>query len=257
MNRTHSFGIFVLGLLLLVGLLGCDQRPAVPTIAPEPTQPVVVIVVTATSQPTLAPTKAPEATITPIPTLTPVVTQTVTATVAATAVAQVTRPPASPAAVQPTAEQPTASAPPTVAAPTNFAAPLVFAPEGLAFRDGDTVKFIFASAGPLASDQCYRFDMTLGHPTDAGGAGDWWVGLCGNQSNAGDRLEFDLKPGRFRDEANYGTLLVNAEEFIPPTPNYVMKWFVSVVKVDAVDTLKPNVEALSPASGSLQNTFFR
>lgn len=262
MNRTHFFGLMVLLVISAFALFGCQQRPAVPTTAPEATEPVVVVVVTATSQPTLAPSITPEPTITTLPTLTPVVTQTVTGTVkAGTPVAAATRPAATkPAAQQPTAvaQQPTTSAPPTTSAQTSFQAPLVSGPEGKAFRDGDSVKFEFTSVGHLAPDQCYRFDMTLGNPTGPGGVGDYWIGLCGDQSNPGDHLAFDLKPGRFRTEANYGTLLVSADSVIPPTPQYTMQWFVTVVKmVDNTDTVHPKVESISPASASLQNSFFR
>lgn len=258
MNRSHWFGLIVL-LISVIALPGCQQRPAVPTVAFEPTDPVVVIVVTATSQPTLQPTATSAATITPIAVFTSVVTGTVTttATVGATAVAQATRPPATAAVQQPTAEA-TVQVPPTVSVPTNFAAPAVFAPEGTRFSDGNTIKFEFASVGQLAADQCYRIDMTLGNPTGPGGVGDYWVGLCGDQSNAGDRLVFQVKPGRFRDEANYGTLLVSADEIIPATPEYTMQWFVTVVqRTDVTDPIHPTVQALSPASVSLQNSFFR
>lgn len=258
MKRIHWSGVIVIGIVCMTALLGCQQRPAVPTVALEPTEPVVVIVVTATSLPTLAPTNTVAPTITPIPTLTSVVTQTVTATVRATTVAQATRPPATTTSAEPTQAATAESASPTTVAPSSFPAPVVFAPEGKAFRDGDTVAFEFASVGPLAADQCYRFDMTLGNPNGPGGVGDYWVGLCGDQSNAGDRLKFTLKPGRFRDEPNYGTLLVSADAVIPPTPQYTMQWHVSVVEmVDANDPIHPNVQALSPDSASLQNSFFR
>lgn len=258
MKRIHWSGIIVMGIAGMTALLGCQQRPAVPTVALAPTEPVVVIVVTATSLPTLAPTKTVAPTITPIPTLTPVVTQTVTATIRATTAAQATRPPATTTSAEPTQAATTESASPTVVPPSSFPAPLVFAPEEKSFRDGDTVNFEFGSVGPLATDQCYRFEMTLGNPSGPGGVGDYWVGLCGDQSSAGDRLKFTLKPGRFRDEPNYGTLLVSADAVIPPTPEYVMNWNVSVVKmVDANDPIHPNVQALSPASASLQNSFFR
>lgn len=262
MNRIHWLGFLLIGIVCITALWGCQPRPAVPTTAPEPTEPVVVIVVTATSQPTLAPTQTSEATITPIPTLTTEVTTTITSTLRATVRA-------TGAAVKPTsakattvAQQPTASAqatePPTSPVPSNFTAPMGFAPEDKAFRDGDAVKFEFSSVGPLAQDQCYRFDMTLGNPTGPGGVGDYWIALCGNQSNSGDRLAFNLKPGRFRDEPNYGTLLVSADSVIPPTPQYTMQWFVSVVRVlDASDPVHPKVEALSPTSAPLQNSFFR
>lgn len=264
MNRSHWFGLFVL-LVSVVALPGCQQRPAVPTIAFEPTDPVVVIVVTATSQPTIMPTVtsvASAATITPIQVLTSVITvtatTTTTTTTAPTRAPQATRPPATVGVQDQPTPEPTAEVPPTVPVPTNFAAPAAFLPEGTSFRDGDTVKFEFASVGPLAADQCYRVDMTLGNPTGPGGVGDYWVGLCGNQSNAGDRLIFQVKPGRFRDEANYGTLLISADEVIPPTPEYVMRWFVTVVQMtDATDPIHPTVQPLSPASISLQNTFFR
>lgn len=261
MKCTHGFGILILGFLCVVGLIGCDQRPAVPTIAPEPTQPVVVIVVTATSQPTLVPTKTTEPTITPIPTLTPIVSLPVTATVTATPAAFPTRPPATAAPVQPTAEQPTASAPSATAAPSSFPAPVLVAPVGKDFREGDTLKYEFTSVGPLASDQCYRLDMTLGNPTGPGGVGDWWVVLCGDQSAAGTPLAFDLKPGRFRDEPNYGSLLLSADDpaNMPPTPRYVMRVFMSVVRIidGTTDPIHPTVEALSPNSAGLESAFIK
>lgn len=266
MNRTHWLGYTIVSVLCLTVLLGCQQRPAVPTLPPQPTDPVIVVVVTATSQPTLMPTNTPPilATITPLPGLTAAVTRTVTATTTAavqptTASVQPTRAQSAQPTQPPTAP-PTESAPPTAVVQASFPPPSIFSPEGISFRDGDTVKFEFSSVGPLASDQCYRFDMTLGNPTGPGGVGDWWVpmSLCGNQANAGDRIVFDLKPGRFRDEPNYGTLLVSADAVIPPTPEYVMRWFVSVVRlVDTNDPVHPNVQAIGPNSSSLQNTFFR
>lgn len=258
MNRTLSFGLVSLIIVCLTVLLGCQQRPAVPTTAPQPTEPVVVVVVTATSQPTLAPTQTTEATITPLPSLTVAVTDTVTATLRATSVAKATRPPATTGAPKPTAAAQATNAPAVTAAPSNFPAPVAFAPEGKAFRDGDTVKFEFSSVGQLTSDQCYRFDMTLGNPTGPGGVGDYWVGLCGNQSSPGDRLIFNLKAGRFRDSPNYGTLLISADSVIPPTPQYTMRWTVSVVKVvNGADPVHPQVQGLSPASAALENSFFR
>lgn len=264
MNRTRGYGILIIGFLCVVGLMGCDQRPAVPTIAPEPTQPVVVIVVTATSQPTIAPTSTTEATITPIPTLTPIVTPSGPITVTATPVVQATRPPATAAAVQPTAEQPTGEqptvAPPIAVAPSSFPAPVLVAPQGKDFREVDTIKYEFTSVGPLAADQCYRLDMTLGNPDGPGGVGDWWAVLCGDQSAAGTPLFFDLKPARFRDEPNYGSLILSADDpaNMPPTPRYVMQVFMSVVRiVDGTDPIHPTVEALSPNSVALQNEFFK
>lgn len=256
MIRTLWTSRVLVGLLSVVALFGCQQRPtAVPTLAIAPTEPVVLVVVTATSQPTLAPTSTTEATITPIPTLTPQITATLTATVETKATAAPTQ-----AAVAPTADQ-TQSVPtvePTAPPPTNFGAPQAISPQGTAFRDGDTIKATFTSVGPLAPDQCYRVDVTLGNPTGPGGVGDYWVGMCGNQANAGDTLRFDIKPGRFRDEPNYGTLLVSADSVIPPTPEYVMNWYVTVVRMmDASDPVHPNVEALSAPSVPLQNTFFR
>lgn len=256
MNHKHWHGALLFGLLSMIVLLGCQQRPAVPTLAVEPTEPVVVVVVTATSQPTLAPTNTVEATITPMPTLTAQVTETITATLVATPTLAPTRAPAAPTAAQPTTEA--VAEPTTVSAPTTFAAPQAIAPKDTAFRDGDTLRFTFTSVGPLAANQCYRVEMTLGNPNGPGGVGDYWVGLCGDQSGAGSALRFDVKPARFRDEPNYGTLLVSAEEVIPPTPQYVMNWSVSVVNLlDATDPVHPQVQAISPASAQLQNTFFR
>lgn len=254
-TQMHWLGIFLMGMFVM-GLLGCQQRPPVPTVAIEPTEAVVVVVVTATSQPTLAPTPTAEVTITPMPTLTAQVTTTLTATL-------VTATPQAPtkAAVPPTVAQPTnepAAQPTTMTAPASFPAPQGVSPEDKAFRDGDTLRFDFTSVGPLAADQCYRLDMTLGNPTGPGGVGDYWVGLCGDQSAPASVLRFDVKPGRFRDAANYGTLLVSADSVIPPTPEYVMNWYVTVVKMlDASDPVHPQVQAISPASAPLQNTFFR
>lgn len=254
-TRMHWSGIFLMGLFVL-GLLGCQQRPAVPTVAIEPTEPVVVVVVTATSQPTLAPTPTSEVTITPMPTLTAQVTATLTATVATTPTRAPTKAAAAPTAAKPTNEP--AAQPTQSSAPAAFGAPQGISPEGVAFRDGDTLRFDFSSVGPLAADQCYRLDMTLGNPNGPGGVGDYWVGLCGDQSATGSSLRFDVKPGRFRDTANYGTLLVSADSVIPPTPQYVMNWYVTVVKMlDASDPVHPQVQAISPASAPLQNIFFR
>ncbi len=261
MIRTNLLGLGIVCLVCVIGLLGCQQRPAVPTVALEPTEPVVVIVVTATSQPTLALTDTPEASITPIPTLTEVVSATVSAA-PTTATRAPTRRPATAApkpttAPQATTAQPTANAPAPTAAPVSFAAPHAIAPEGVAFRDGDTIKFQFTSVGPLAGNQCYRIDATLSHPTGPGAVGDYWVGLCGDQSGAGSTLTFQVRPGRFRDAPNYGTLL-STTDTIPPTPQFNMTWTVTVVRiVDSSDPVHPKVEALSPASAPLQDTFFR
>ncbi|HZQ10453.1 MAG TPA: hypothetical protein VFD70_27990 [Anaerolineae bacterium] len=262
MIRMNLLGFGIACLVCVIGLLGCQQRPAVPTVALEPTEPVVVIVVTATSQPTLAPTDTPEPSITPIPTLTEAASTTVTATVRAAATRAPTRVPATATtkpttAAQPTAAQPTANAPAPTAAPSRFAAPRAVAPEGVAFRDGDTIKFQFTSVGQLAGDQCYRIDATLSHPTGPGAVGDYWVGLCGDQSGAGSVLTFQVRPGRFRDAPNYGTLLSTTDS-IPPTPQFNLTWTVTVVRVvDSSDPIHPKVEALSPASASLQDSFFR
>jgi hypothetical protein len=258
MKRSHSTGLFVVGLGCLFVLLGCQQRPAVPTVALEPTEPVVVIVVTATSQPTLPPTNTVPASITPLPALTPVVTTTVTATVRATATRVATRPLQATTVPKTTAAGATPNPPGPTAPPSNFAAPKGIAPEGKTFRDGDTINFQFTSAGQLAADECYRLDMTLTHPSGPGGVADWWTGLCGNSSPAGAAVTFPVKPGRFRDQPNYGTLLIDADREIPPTPIYVMQWVVSVVKVlNSADPIHPQVQPLSSPSAPLQNSFFR
>ncbi len=261
MKRSWLPGLTVLLLVSVIGLIGCDQRPAVPTVAVEPTQPVVVVIVTATSQPTLAPTNTPEPTITPLPTLTTAAPVTVTATVAVPTPAVSTAVPVTAIPVQPTAEQqPTAEGAPTTGAPASFVAPNVIAPVDLFIRPGDVVKFTFTSAGQLAADQCYRFTMYLAFPGDTNAVNDYWVPqvLCGNQANAGDVLTYDLKPARFRDEPNYGGLIEVAESVVPPSPQYDMWWTVDVVRmVDASDPVHPTVEALGPASAALRNTFSR
>ncbi len=258
MKHIHLLGFLFFGLGFV--LLGCQQRPAVPTVPIEPTEPVLVVVVTATRQPTLAPTPPPEPTITPLPTFTPIVTATTTPTLQA----QVTRAPTRTAqptasAAQATATLTGAGAQPT-GAPASFAAPQALEPQGLFVRPGDSITIKFTSVGPLAADQCYRIRMFLSMPGDPSGVDDYWVprDLCGNQSNAGDVLTFLLKPGRFRDEPNYGTLLNVAESIIPPTPQFDMRWFVDVVRlVDTSDAIHPTVEASSPPSASLPNSFSR
>lgn len=259
-------------LMAVLVLLGCQNRPAVPTVPPEPTDSVIVVVVTATSQPTLATTDTPPAqpSITPIPTLTPIGTAaTVTTTIpTATRLAQAsaTRPPATVAGAPtqsagattvPTAAQATVA--PTTAGAANFPAPVVFLPEnGKAFRDGDTITFALASIGKLAADECYRFSITLAHPAGAPAVSDSWVGLCGDQGNPGDRLSFQIKPARFSGEANYGSFLTRANSEIPPAPQFDMRCSVAVVKIlNASDPIHPKVQAISPESAAVQNTFFR
>lgn len=256
-SRVNLFSLVGAVSVMVMALLGCQQRPAVPTLSIQPTEPVIVVIVTATSQPTLAPTNTVQATITPMPTLTAQVTETVTATfITATPPPPPTRAATAPTAAVSTEEAPVQATQSTV--PTAFAAPQAVSPEDIAFRDGDTLKFDFISVGPLAPDQCYRIEMTLGNPNGPGGVGDYWIGLCGDQSAAGSALRFNIKPARFRDEPNYGTILVAADSVIPPTPQYIMRWNVSVVKLlDAGDPVHPQVEPISAASASLQNTFFR
>jgi hypothetical protein len=261
MKRSWLSGLFILSLAGAVLLIGCDQRPVVPTVAVEPTQPVIVVVVTATSQPTLAPSSTPEPTITPIPTLTPAAPITVTATIAAPTASIATAPPVTAVSVQPTVAQvATTEAAPTTGAPASFAAPNAIGPVDLFIRPGDVVKFTYTAAGPLAADQCYRFIMYLAFPGDTNSVNDYWVPqvLCGNQANAGDVITYDLKPARFRDEPNYGGLIEIAEAGIPPSPQYDMWWTVDVVRlIDSGDPIHPNVEAISPASAPLRNTFSR
>lgn len=261
MKRSHRIGLLLGAVVSALVLAGCQDRPAVPTVAVEPTEPVILVVVTATSQPTLAVTNTPEATITPLPSFTPITTATVTPTVAATATRLPTQPPPPTSAAAVVTAEPTAEAAATTApAPAAFAAPQGIAPEGIFIAPHDTVKFKFTSVGPLASDQCYRFRMILTAPGEANGVDDYWVpqALCGNQANVGDALTFELKTARFRDEPNFGTLLSAAEAQIPPTPQFDMRWMVDVVRiVNASDPIHPQVEALSPASAALQNSFSR
>jgi hypothetical protein len=261
MSRSWLPGFIILTLLSALLLIGCDQRPVVPTVAIEPTLPVVVVVVTATSQPTLAPTNTPEPTITPIPTFTPQTPITVTATIAVPTVSLATAPPVTPVSVQPTVTQvATPDVAPTTASPVTFTAPSVIGPHDIFIRPGDVVKLTFTSIGPLAADQCYRFTMNLAFPGDTNSVNDYWVppSLCGNQANPGDVMTFELKPARFRDEPNYGGLIEVAESVIPPSPQYDMWWTVDVVRlVDATDQVHPTVEAISPSSAQLRNTFSR
>lgn len=270
MNR-HHWTPFALVCIVILGLFGCQQRPAVPTTAVEPTEAVVIVVVTATSQPTLAPTATSDVqpTITPLRVLTNTVAATsvvtavrVTATPVSTRVAATNSPrPATAvapptAAVVPATAAPTAVAPPT-ALPAAFAAPSGIAPEGVNFRDGDSLKLQFSSVGPLAGDQCYKLDLFLDN-VGFGSAGDNWVGLCGDQSAPGSRLTFTVLPGRFRNDPNYGTVL-NVAESYGPAERLNMRWTVTVVHNSGLssDGVHYNVEPLSPSSATLQNTFIR
>lgn len=257
MIRPLQTGLVIMGVVGAAVLLGCQSRPVVPTVAPEPTEEVIVIVVTATSQPTLAPTNTVAPTITPLPTLTPIITETITATIQARV--GPTRPSTPvPTSAPPTLPIPTAqitAVPPTPL--TLFPAPVAIAPEGKKFRDGDTVTLEFQSVGPLAGDQCYKFDMTLINPGN-GEAGDNWVGLCGNQTAAGSRLIFKILPGRFRNDPNYGTVLAIAES-LGPAEELEMRWTVTVVRNLGLsaDGVHYTVEGISPPSQPLMNTFFR
>ena len=71
-------------------------------------------------------------------------------------------------------------------------------------------------------------------------------------------LVFVVRPGRFHNDPNYGTLLTSADSVIPPTPQYTMQWTVEVVEVqDASDPIHPKTQAISPPSAPLSDTFFR
>jgi hypothetical protein len=254
MKTTYWLGLALI--VSLIGLLGCQERPDVPTPEPEPTEAVVVIVVTATSQPTLEPTDTPEPSITPIPTLTPIATLTVTSTVPATAAPRPTTAAATSVPAPNSVEVPTQPAPEATQPPSSFPAPLALAPSGLNVTPGQSIPFQFTSVGPLGPDQCYRIDMVLTHPAGSGPVDDYWLDLCGDSSAAGTPLTIAV--GRFTDANNYVTVLANAEAILDPTPFYTMGWSVMVVRIiDASDPIHPTTESLSPASASLENTFSR
>lgn len=265
-----TFAVLTLGLTLL---LGCAQQTKpTPTLVPEPTDNVVVVVVTATSQPTIAttPTSTVEPTITPLATLTPIggapLTPTVKATAAPTKVATKVATKAVAVAAPtvkateavtgttPSAGAPTAGAPIGQPAVT-FGAPILIGPEGKTFHDGDSIKFQFQSSGSLQGDQCYKVDVIIDNPGH-GQAGDNWVVHCGDQTAPTAPVSFILQNGKFQNAPNYGTILPVASG-LGQTDNLILRWFVTVVKNNgqSPDGVHFNTTPLSPPSQTMESNF--
>lgn len=270
-----------LGIVLFLGvtlLLGCISRPAVPTIPPQPTDSVVIVVVTATSQPTLEATDTPEPSITPIPTLTPIQSATLTRTI------QTATPLPPPTRAATTVRTTAATAVPATAAPAitptsraliggattvpatpqttgvKYAAPVALRPskdQRDRVNSGSDIEFRFESVGPLGSDECYlvHIDMINPNATSGGIAGDDFVSpdvsLCGDQSGQGAPLKLTIFRPTFRNRPNYGSIV--AVETIAPTDVLTVRWYIRVVKYDAsqADPVH-NTTPLSPKSPTLE-----
>lgn len=275
MIRPLTTTTFIVLLIGLIGLFGCAQQTKpTPTLVPEPTDNVVVVVVTATSQPTIAATVANtvEPTITPLATLTPIGGAAVTPTVKATAVATKAATKAvtvaaptpvkatevvsgtTPAAGTPAAGAPTAGAPTGQPAVT-FGAPILLGPEGKSFHDGDSIKFQFQSSGSLLGDQCYKVDVIIDNPGH-GQAGDSWVVHCGDQTAPGAPVSFILQNGKFQNAPNYGTILPVASG-LGQTDNLILRWVVTVVQNSgqSPDGVHFNTTPLSPPSQPMEDNF--
>ncbi len=178
------------------------------------------------------------ATIVPLPTLLPTVPVAV-ATAAPTLTAE------------PTATQQT-----TIKAqpPTRLTAPVLIEPQApTVFKDGNDIKFTYASVGKLAPDECYLLHIEMAVPNLAGGnRGDDFVDIenCGDPGPAGKALSFVLYRGKFTNSPNYGTMLAQTLALAPETKTLKMTWQARVVKNRgrAADGVHYNTEPLSPNS---------
>ncbi len=185
------------------------------------------------------------ATIVPLPTLLPTVPVAV-ATAAPTLTAE------------PTATQQT-----TVKAqpPTRMAAPVLLEPKApTVFKDGNDIKFIYASVGKLAPDECYLLHIEMAVPQlERGNRGDDFVDVenCGDPGPAGKALTFVLYRGKFTNSPNYGTMLAQTLALAPETKELKMTWQARVVKNlgRAADRVHYNTEPLSPNSSVLEFAF--
>lgn len=245
-SRAFAF-LSLAGLATAVLAIGCQSQPK-PTLEPTPTENVVVVVITATTEATLPATDTPEATITPIATFTPISLETPTWTPRPTLA-----PVKSPAAVN--TPRPARTLTPTVVAATatsapanTYPAPQIIGPAGgSTYKDGNAITFQFLSVGQLAPNVCYRVNVDMLNPNATGGAiGDWWLLNCGDGS-AGAKLSLTLTkfPGQF----TYTTIRDEAQR-LANTQVLTVRWSVLLVQDNGLgpDGAHHNVVPVGPSS---------
>lgn len=235
------------GLVVAVIAIGCQSKPT-PTLEPTPTENVVVVVITATTQPTLGPTDTPEATITPIATFTPIALETPTWTPRATLAPVKTQAPVNTPrpARTPT---PTVLAATATQAPANtYPAPQIIGPAaGSTYKDGNAITFQFLSVGQLAPNVCYRVNVEMLNPNATGGGiGDWWLLNCGDGS-AGAKLSLTLT--KFPGQYTYTTIRDEAQR-LATTQVLTVRWSVLLVQDNGLgpDGAHHDVVPVGPSS---------
>lgn len=212
-------------LLALLAVTACSNPPA-PTVPPSTPESVTLT------------------TIVPLPTLLPTIAISVP-TAAQTA-------PSEPTAVRRTNTNtplPTKSAP----VPLGPKSPTLF-------KDGNDIKFAYASVGKLEPTECYLLHIEMAVPElEKGNRGDDFVDVdhCGDPGPAGKELSFVLYRGKFTNSPNYGTMLSQTLALAPEAKQLKLTWQVRVVKNQgrAADGVHYNTLALSPDSPVLELDF--
>lgn len=212
-------------LLALLAATACSNQPA-PTVPPS--TPATVRLTTIVPLPTLLPTIAVS-----VPTAAPTATPEPTAGRKTINNAQ---PPAMPAPVPVGPKSPTL------------------------FKDGNDIKFTYASVGKLEPTECYLLHIEMAVPgLEKGNRGDDFVDVdhCGDPGPAGKELSFVLYRGKFTNSPNYGTMLSQTLAMAPEAKQLKLTWQVRVVKNQgrAADGVHYNTQALSPDSPVLELEF--
>lgn len=215
--------------LILIAILlvsACAPQPPLPA---TPT-PETVTFVTIVPIPTLLPTVTVNASTQVVPTVTTMPTVAVRATV---------RP-------QPQAQ---------------VRAPELLSPKApTLFKDGNDIKFTYASIGKLAANQCYQLHVEMAVPgLPKGNRGDDFVDVdnCGDTGPAGKDLSFVLYRGKFTNSPNYGTMLAQTLALAPEAKRLKLTWQVRVVQNNgrAADGVHYNTAPLSPYSPVVELEF--
>ncbi len=267
MSKHFSLTLLVIGLGVALFAAGCQsQTPPKP--AATPTDNVVVVVVTATTQPTIAATEVSEPTITPLATFTPIGTLVATATTAPT-----DTPTRKAVTVVPSTPRPVRTNTPAtvgaVASPTTapsqidkYPAPTAISPTtGDSNTDHGDIQFYFAGVGPLGANECYLLYVQMVNPNagPAGVAGDFFLDKnhCGDQSPVSTRLKFVLLRPKF-GSPSYGSIESIAQN-AAPTDLLKVQWYVRVVQNNgpSPDGVHYNTTPLSPNSATLESNFLR
>ncbi len=144
-----------------------------------------------------------------------------------------------------------------------FPAPVLLGPSRpTVFKDGNSIKFTYASVGRLAANQCYLFHVEMINPNvNPGNRGDDFLDKdhCGDQSVSGRPLSFTLNNGKFRNAPNYGTILPQARDLAPLAPKQVLRvtWYIRVVQNNGLssDNVHYQVIPLSAPSAVLDFDF--